>query len=77
MVRNCYAKRRQFLNKKSTKDKHFALLPLVVLTGKPLMCIIIIVGKKPDVLVEMGINNGAEINGEEGDADFLEEFRSW
>ena len=58
--------------KTSTRDKHFTLLPLVLLTGKPLMCIIIIAGKKPDVLVEMGINGAAEMNGEEGDEDFFE-----
>jgi len=58
--------------KTSTRDKHFTLLPLVLLTGKPLMCVMIIAGKKPDVLVEMGINSAAEMNGKEGDEDFFD-----
>ena len=58
--------------KTSTRDKHFTLLPLMLLTGEPLMCILIIAGKKPDALVEMGINHTAEMNGEEGDEDFFE-----
>ena len=58
--------------KTSTKDKHFTLLPLTLLTGQPLMCILIIAGKKHDALTEMGINSSAEMIGKEGDADFFE-----
>ena len=58
--------------KTSTRDKHFTLIPLTLLTGKPLMCIIIIAGKKPDALIEMGLNNSANMIGNPGDADFFE-----
>ena len=35
------------------------------------MCVMIISGKKPDVLVEIGINSAAEMDSKEGDEDFL------
>ena len=37
-----------------------------------MMCILIIAGKRPSALVELGINNSAEIVGEEGDENFLD-----
>ena len=40
----------------STRDKHFTLMPLTLLTGDPLMCILIISGKKPSAATEMGID---------------------
>ena len=42
------------------------------MNGDPLMCILIIADKKPDALVEIGINHTAEMNGNEGDEDFFE-----
>ena len=45
---------------------------LTTLSGVPVMCILIIAGKRPMALVEMGINNSAAIVGEEGDANFFD-----
>ena len=56
----------------STRDKHFTLMGLTLLSGEPVMCILIIAGKKPNALVEMGINNEATMVGKEGDEDFFE-----
>jgi hypothetical protein len=44
---------------------------LTLLSGEPVMCILIIAGKKPNALVEMGINNEATMVGKEGDEDFF------
>ena len=40
----------------ATKSNHFTCLGLTRLDGEPLMCVIIIQGKRRDVLVEMGID---------------------
>ena len=56
----------------STRDKHFTLLPFVLLNSNPIMTIMIISDKKLDALVEMGINNSAEIYEHEEDEDFFE-----
>ena len=56
----------------STRDKHFTLMGLTLLSGDPVMCILIIAGKKPSALVELGINNDATMVGKEGDEDFFE-----
>ena len=43
--------------KKATKkDKHFTLLGLTLLTGEPLMCVIIFAGEKSKDVVELGID---------------------
>ena len=55
----------------STRDKHFTLMGLTLLSGDPVMCILIIAGKKPSALVELGINNDATMVGKEGDEDFF------
>ena len=44
---------------------------LTLLSGDPVMCILIIAGKKPNALVELGINNDATMVGKEGDEAFL------
>ena len=35
------------------------------------MCVIIVAGKKTDILVEMGINNGANMIGSDGNEEFF------
>jgi len=45
---------------------------LTLLSGDPVMCILIIAGKKPSALVELRINNDATMVGKEGDEDFFE-----
>ena len=45
---------------------------LTTLGGEPVMCVLIIAGKKPNALVEKGINNDAETIGGEGDENFFE-----
>jgi hypothetical protein len=42
------------------KDKHFTCLGLTLLTGQPLMCVIIIEGKVKNYLVESGVDSEAQ-----------------
>ena len=42
--------------KVSVRDRYFTLMPLTLLTGEPLMCILIIAGKRPCAMTEMGLN---------------------
>lgn len=53
-----------------TKDKHFTLLQLTLLTRDPLMCILIILEKKPDALTEMIIGFSVEMISKEGNTAF-------
>ena len=41
---------------RSTKHNHFTLIGVTLMSGEPLMCVIIITGKNHDVLVEMGLD---------------------
>ena len=58
--------------KASTNDKHFTLLGLTALTGDPVMCVLIIEGKKMNALQECGMDIFAEKIGEMSDEIFFE-----
>ena len=58
--------------KTSSKDKHFTLMGLTNLKGEPVMCILVIAGKKPKAMVEMGIDSFQDMIGLETDEDFFE-----
>ena len=59
--------------KKATKqEKHFTLLGLTLLTGEPLMCVIIFSGENEKTFVETGVDPNCEkIYGLETDYDFV------
>ena len=59
-------------NKSLKKDKHFTLLGLNLLTGEPLMCVIIFEGKQNCDMVEIGIDPFVEeINGSVSENDYV------
>ena len=55
--------------KSSRNDKHFTLLGLTLLSGEPLMCVVIFAGKRRNPVVEMGIDPQAEEVGSVLDED--------
>jgi len=55
----------------STKDKHYTLLGLTLLTGRPLMCVVIMAGDKPKPEVETGIDIFADQIGASTDRDYI------
>ena len=56
----------------NTKDKHYTLLGLTALTGKPLMCVIIFAGTKEHAIVESGLELSAPTFGIPPDPGFFE-----
>ena len=58
--------------KLSTRDKHFTLMPLKLLTDEPLICILIIAGTKPSAATEMGIHQLKKMVDKGTDEDFIE-----
>ena len=58
--------------KVNTKNKHYTVLGLTTLSGKPVMCCIIFAGLRENALCETGLDLTAEIIGETSDDDFLE-----
>ena len=58
----------------STRDKHFTLMPLTLLTGDPLMCILIISGKKPSAATEMEIDQFQEMVCTHDDEEFFKKI---
>ena len=54
------------------KYKHYILLGLTVLTGKPVMCVVIFSSTKEHVIVETGLDLSTPIFGSPADADFFE-----
>ena len=58
--------------KVSTNDRHFTVLPLTLLTGEPLMCILVLSGKRENALTEMGINSEADVIGQELSLNFVD-----
>jgi len=56
----------------STRDKNFTLLPLTLLTGELLMCVLIIAGFKPSAATKMGIDPCEEMVDQHGDMNFCE-----
>ena len=59
-------------NKNIYRRQKITLLLFTLLTGDPLMFILIIVGKNHDTLTEISIDSAAEMIGNEGDIDFFE-----
>ena len=60
--------------KASKKDKHFTLLGLTLLTGDPLMCVIIFSGERNRDLIELGVDPFIEkedIIGDVSDGDYV------
>jgi len=55
----------------STKDKHYTLLGLILLTGEPLICVVIMAGDNPKPEVETGIDFFAEQIGASTDRDYI------
>jgi len=55
----------------STKDKHYTLLGLTLLTWRPLMCVVIMAGDKPKPEVETGIDIFADQIGASTDRDYI------
>ena len=56
----------------NTKDKHYTVLGLTTISGKPVMCIIIFSGEQPSTIVETGLDLEAETFGDPNGADFFE-----
>ena len=56
--------------KVSNKDKHFTLMGLTSLDGAPVMCVLIIAGKRAKAMTELGIDPLVEMIGLETDEDF-------
>ena len=59
--------------KASTNDKHFTLLGLTALNGDPVMCVLIIEGKRESRLQECGMDIFAQKIGEMTDDNFFEQ----
>jgi hypothetical protein len=63
--------------KASKKERHFTCLGLTLLTGKPIMCVVIVDGKTDNLLVRTGVDMEcdtyipAETDGEDADDVFL------
>ena len=55
----------------STKNKHYTLLGLTLLTGQPLMCVLIMAGDTPKTEVETGIDIFAQQIGVPTDRDYV------
>ena len=58
-------------NKTSGNDRHFTTIGLTLLTGDPLMCIVVMKGKRPKSEVELGIDQFIKIVGKKEDKDYL------
>ena len=56
----------------STKNKHYTVLGLTLLNGKPLMCVVIMAGERPKAEVEAGIDMFATAIGSVNDDDYFE-----
>ena len=59
----------------STRDKHYTMMGLTSINGKPVMCVVIFAGKRPNALCETGLDLHAPTVGEPSDPDFLEKTR--
>jgi hypothetical protein len=63
----------------STSDKHFTVIGLTLLTGAPLMCVIIIDAKRYNLLVELGVDVMCEeqlnLNENTAMSDFMKEVK--
>jgi len=59
------------MKKISTNDKKFTLIGLTAFTGEPVMCVLILEGKRPNPSVEAGIDIRITPNSSCSDADFI------
>ena len=58
--------------KVSKRDKRFTLMGLTMLTGDPVMCVLVIQGKNENALIEMGVDPFKDLHGlNENDPEFL------
>ena len=57
--------------KVSSRDKHYTILGLTILSSEPIICIIIFAGKCHQPLIETGLDLEAEVEGNEEDDDFF------
>ena len=57
--------------KSSRADKHFTLLGLTLLTGEPLMCVVIFAGKRRNPQYEMGVDPRVKPVGNADDEDYV------
>lgn len=55
----------------STRDTHYTTMGLTVLTGDPVMCVVIFTGKKTNTLCETGLELSAETFGSPDDHDYF------
>ena len=55
----------------STKDKHCTFLGLIIISGKPVMCIVIFAGEQPSKIMEIRLNLPAETEGHPDNNDFF------
>lgn len=55
----------------STKDKHFTVMGLTLLTGQPLMCVVILTGTHMKSEIEMGVDMFSETVGNPHDPDYV------
>ena len=59
-------------NKVQHRDSHFTLLGFTALNGEPVLCVIVMAGKKEKFGIETGIDPCAEVIGNVDDEDFFE-----
>ena len=57
--------------KVSKNNEHFTLIGLTLLTSAPLLCVMILTGKRHNVIVELGVDPFAKDIGEITDNDFI------
>ena len=58
----------------NTKDKHYTLLGLTLISGKPLMCITIFARESPSTITETELDLNAETIGSLSDEGFFAEY---
>ena len=59
------------MKKISTNDRRFTLIGLTAFTGEPVMCGLILEGKRPNPSIEAGIDIRISPNGSDSDPDFI------
>ena len=63
------------LMKKISTKRNFTLIGMTVLTGEPVICSLIIEGKRPNVSVEAGVDIQVFLTGSFSDNDFV--LKNW
>ena len=58
--------------KVSSKDKHYTILGLTVLTSEHVICVVIFAGKRNNALWELGLDLEIEVEGDARDDDFVQ-----